>query len=217
VGQKKSIEEIYTSLFNKIIKNQYPPDSWLKEDKIAEEYGVSRTPVREVFRILEQDGLVQLIPNRGVRVFGFTIDDLEDIFEIRRVLECLALEYAVPGLSIHGLKEIRDRIEEARKTDSSHETARLDFELHHYFIDSCGRRRLISMLNQLTHLLQTFREMSFADREIRESTYKEHITLINAISIRDIEGAKKILEEHIRNSKIRILRTVFNTNNHAHG
>ncbi len=217
MGQKKSIEAIYTSLFNKIIKNQYPPDSWLKEDKIAEEYAVSRTPVREVFRILEQDGLVQLIPNRGVRVFGFTIDDLEDIFEIRRVLECLALEYSVPGLSIHGLKEIRDRIEEARKTDSSHETARLDFELHHYFIDSCGRRRLISMLNQLTHLLQTFREMSFADREIRESTYKEHITLINAISIRDIEGAKKILEDHIRNSKIRILRTVFNTNNHAHG
>ena len=98
MAQKKPIEEIYTALFDRIINNKFPANSWLKEDKLAEDYDVSRTPVREVLRILEQDGLVQIIPNRGARVFGFTIDDLEDIFEIRRVLESLAMEHAVPSL-----------------------------------------------------------------------------------------------------------------------
>ncbi len=210
MAQKQTAEEIYTALFDRIIKNRYPPDSWLKEDKLAEEFGVSRTPVRDVLRLLEQDGLVQIIPNRGARVFGFTIDDLEDIFEIRRVLESLALEYAVPSLSIQGLKEIRDRLESAKDSENSHEIAEIDFQLHRYLIDSCGRRRIINSLNQLTHLLQTFREMGFTHEEIRESTYKEHAALIQAVSIRDIEGAKKILEQHIRNSKIRILHTVFN-------
>ncbi len=210
MAPKRPIEEIYTSLFDRIIKNKFPADSWLKEDKLAEEYQVSRTPVREVLRILEQDGLVQIIPNRGAQVVGFTIDDLEDIFEIRRVLESLALEYAVPSLSIQGLKEIRDRVEKARQTDDSHDAVEIDFQLHKYFIESSKRRRLISTLNQLSHLLQIFREMSFAEQDVRESTYKEHVALIDAMSIRDIEGAKNILEEHIRNSKIRILRTVFN-------
>jgi DNA-binding GntR family transcriptional regulator len=65
------------------------------------------------------------------------------------------------------------------------------------------------MLNQLTRLLQSFRELGFKDREVRETTYQEHLQLIDAIYKRDVPVAKEVLENHIRGSKIRILRTVY--------
>jgi DNA-binding GntR family transcriptional regulator len=207
------MNEIYTTLFDRIIKNNFAPNTWLKEDELTEEFSVSRTPVRDVLRLLEQDGLVQILPKRGARVYAFTIDDLEDIYEIRRVLESLALEYAVPSLSIHGLMEIRDMVEETKGSDDFNKLAEIDTQLHRYFIESSKRRRLIQMLNQLTRLLQSFRELGFRDSEVRENTYHEHLQLIDAIYQRDVAAAKQILENHIRNSKIRILRTVYSGEN----
>jgi DNA-binding GntR family transcriptional regulator len=207
------LNEMYTTLFDRIIKNKFAPNTWLREDELAEEFKVSRTPVRDVLRLLEQDGLVEIIPKRGARVYAFTVDDLEDIFEIRRVLESLALEYAVPALSIHGLMEIRGLIEETKDSSDFQKLAEVDTKLHQYFIDSSNRRRLINMLNQLTRLLQSFRELGFKNEEVRKSTYEEHLRLIDAIYIRDISEAKKILEDHIRASKIRILQNVYNKGN----
>ena len=202
------MEEIYTSLFDRIIKNKFPADSWLKEDKLAEEYQVSRTPVREVLRILEQDGLVQIIPNRGARVFAFTADDLDVIYEIRRMLEVLALEYSAPSLSIQSLMEIRNEIIDIKNEQDCSKHAALDARLHRYLTEASGQRRLISMIKQLFHLLQTFRELGFESEDVREITHKEHVELLDALIIRDINSAKELLAKHIRNSKHRILQTV---------
>lgn len=210
---KVKLEDMYTTLFDRIIKNQFSSNKWLREDELAEEFNVSRTPVRDVLRLLEQDGLVQIVPKRGAKVYSFTVDDLEDIYEIRRVLESLALEYAVPSLSIHGLMEIRTEIEKNRDSDDYHKIAEVDTTLHNYYIESSNRRRLIDMLNRLTRLLKTFRELGFQDEEVRRCAYDEHLRLIDAICIRDVDTAKKVCEEHIRNTKNRILKTVYSKGN----
>lgn len=207
--EKKSVDEIYTSLFNRIMKKTFPPDSWLKEDQLAEEYNVSRTPVREVLRSLEQDGLVQIISNRGARVLAFTADDLDLIFEIRRVLEVLALEYAAPSLSIQTLGEIRNAIAASRDREDYAVHAALDARLHQYLIESSGQRRLINMLKQLFHILQTFREIGFEEQEVRTTTYAEHLELLDALIVRDSVAAKELLARHIKNSKHRILKSVL--------
>ena len=201
--------EIYSTLFDRIIKGRIPPDSWLREDDLAEEFHVSRTPVRDVLRLLEQDDLIEIIPKRGARVYPFTVDDLEDIFEIRRVLESLSLEYAVPSLSIHKILEIRDLVVETKDSEDNVKLAEVDSRLHRFFIESSQRRRLINMLSELTRLLSSFRELAFIEEDVRKNTYEEHIELIDAIYVRDVESAKKILERHIRNSKNRILQTVY--------
>ena len=83
---------MYRTVFDRIVHGRYGPDTWLREGALANEFGLSRTPVREALRQLEQDGLLEIIPNRGARVFGFTADELEQLYEIRLSLELLALE-----------------------------------------------------------------------------------------------------------------------------
>ncbi len=208
--QQRNAHAIYTTLFNRIIRNEYPNDTFLREDGIAREFSVSRTPIRNVLRRLEQDQLIELIPNRGARIFSFTADDLEDIYEIRKTLEVLALGFSMPALSIHRLIEIRNEVQLAGESRDYMVHARIDSVLHTYLIESCGRRRLITMVNQLYHLIQTFRELGFKDEEVRMSTVGEHLRLIDALCIRDADRAAQVLREHIQNSKIRILNKVIN-------
>ncbi len=209
VMQKGNLEEIYSTLFDRIIKGKIPSETWLREDELAEEFRVSRTPIREVLRLLEQDDLIEIIPKRGAKVYPFTVDDLEDIFEIRRVLEGLALEYAVPSLSIHKILEIKDLVEDTKHIEDNVQLAEVDATLHRYFIESSNRRRLINMLSELSRLLSSFRELGFLEKEVRERTYEEHVELIDALYTRDVDRAKRALELHIRNSKIRVLQNIY--------
>jgi DNA-binding GntR family transcriptional regulator len=98
---------IYETLFNKIIHGDYPINARLREKELAVSHKVSRTPVREALRDLEKDGLIEMLSNRDTRVVGLTVDDVEEIFHIRKVLEILALRFAIHNLSLEGLQVIR--------------------------------------------------------------------------------------------------------------
>jgi DNA-binding GntR family transcriptional regulator len=207
--QDGKLGEIYSTLFDRIINGKIPPNTRLREDELAEEFHVSRTPIREVLRLLEQDDLIEITPKRGAKVYPFTVDDVEDIFEIRRVLEVLALEYAVPSLSIHKILELKDLVEKTKDTEDNVKLAEVDSAVHRYFIESSKRRRLINMLSELSRLLSSFRELGFLEKDVRQKTYEEHIELINALYTRDFDRAKGALEMHIRNSKIRVLHNIY--------
>ena len=111
------MDGVYSSLFDRIIGGDFEPGDHLKEQAIADELGVSRTPVREAVRELVEDGLVDLLPKRGARVVGFTVDDVEEIYNIRLSLELLALKYAEHRVSLQRLKEIRADILVAAASD----------------------------------------------------------------------------------------------------
>jgi len=201
----KDMNGMYSTLFDRIIEGKYPPDTWLKEENLAKEFNVSRTPVRENLRQLEQDGLIEIIPKRGARVFSFTADDIEEIFEIRKSLELLALDIAAPSLSINGLIEIRTMITDYRESYDSKKHAEMDANLHRYIIEASGKRRLISMLHQLYRLSQRFRELGFRDEKIIKIATEEHIKIIDALCIRDVEKTKELLKTHLQNSKTRLI------------
>ncbi len=201
--------EIYTVLFDRIIRNHYPEDTWLREDTLAREFAVSRSPVRSVLRNLEQDNLIELLPKRGARILPFTADDLEDIYELRESLEILALRRAAQTLSIQQLLSIKSRILELRTCRDYLRHAAVDAELHGYLIRSSGRRRLGTMLNQLYRLTQTFRELCLHEQADQETTISEHLNFIDALCIRNIDHAMELLTLHIRNSKIRSLTKII--------
>jgi DNA-binding GntR family transcriptional regulator len=211
-SNKTTRHEIYTTLFNRIIQNEYPEDTWLREDLLAREFNVSRSPVRSVLQNLEQDHLIEILPKRGARIFPFTADDLEDIYELRRELESLALRRAANSLSIQKLLEMKALILGLKENMSFQEHARVDGYFHSYLIQSSGRRRLIRMLDQLYRLTQTFRELSLKQQFSKDVTIQEHIELIDALCIRDIEKASELLTRHIENSKIRVLTLVIQGN-----
>lgn len=200
---------IYRKLFDRIIRREYKPGAWLREDPIAEEFGVSRTPVREALSQLTQDRLVKTIPKRGSQVIGFSVDDLEEAYEIRRVLEVLALERGINTLRIAELAEIRVAVERAREQDDPTLHARVDARLHELIIESAHSPRLAGLLGSLYRMMQTFREIGFTEGAIRTAAAGEHLELIDAIATRDVARARALLSDHIAVSKSRVLSAVL--------
>ena len=204
--------KIYATLFEYIISGKYAPNSRLKEEEIAKQFNVSRTPVREALRQLEQDNLVEILPNRGTRVIGFSVDDVEEIYEIRKSLELLALRSSVPFLNIQDLVEIRNLIQETAQSNDAKKHEQSDTRLHSYFIEASGKRRLISILNQHVRLIQRFRELGFQTNEFKDVATKDHLALIDALCVRDVDKASEILKEHIEKSKIHAISQLVKEN-----
>jgi DNA-binding GntR family transcriptional regulator len=192
---------IYALLFDRIISGEYPPNTRLKEEELAQQFNVSRTPIRVTLRQLEQDGLVEILPKRGARVVGFTVDDVEEVYDIRKSLEIQALKTSASHLSIQGLLEIRAKLQEVSRVDDERVHEEIDARVHNYFIQASGKRRLISILNQMFRLIQRFRELGFEDPSLRKSAYEAHLALIDAICLRDVNKAADILADHIEQSK----------------
>lgn len=201
--------ELYTKLFDRIVRGSYPAGAWLREDSIADEFGVSRTPVRDALRQLAQDGLVEMIPKRGSRSLGFTLDDLEEAFSIRRNLELLALERALPTLRLDRLMEIRRKIIALEGTDDPQVHASLDNEFHTIIMNAADGKRLPMMLGSLYRIMASFRELGFMDAEVRRSARAEHLEIIDRLIARDTVGASALLRDHVDATKTRILATVI--------
>lgn len=196
------MKDIYSELFDKIISGEYPTGTKLKQEDIAKEFNISRTPVRVVLQQLDQDGLVHLTPNKGAKVLPFTADEIEEIYEIRKSLELLCLDIAAPSLSMHLLLELKKEYLENLKSDDVELHTQLDAKLHSYIISSTRKGRLMTMMNQLFRLIQKFRSLGFRDKETKEKTINEHIEIIDALCMRDTNNAKALMKKHIENAKI---------------
>ena len=194
--------QIYAVLFDGIVSGEYPPNTRLKEEELAEKFDVSRTPIRVTLRQLEQDGLVEIMPKRGARVVGFSVDDVEEVYDIRKSLEIQALKTSASHLNIQGLIEIRAKMKEISRISDPKQHEEIDARIHNYFIRASGKRRLISILGQMFRLIQRFRELGFEDPSLRESAAEAHLALIDAICLRDVDKAAGILADHIEGSKI---------------
>jgi len=193
---------LYETIFNKIIHGEYPPNTKLREEKLAETHKVSRTPVREALRHLKKDGLIEMLTNRDTRVVGLTADDVEEVFQIRKVLECLALRFSVHNLSIGRLQELRAEIAGISESDDYLEHAKVDAKLHTYMIEASNKKRLIAILRQLFRLIPRFQQIGYKDKNVRAQATVDHLALIDALLYRDLTKAEVLLEKHIERSKL---------------
>jgi DNA-binding GntR family transcriptional regulator len=203
------MEEIYSAMFDKIISGEYPTGAHLKQEDIAKEFNISRTPVRIVLQQLDQDGLLQFTPNKGAKVLPFSADEIEEIYEIRKSLELLCMDVSTPVLSIQKLLELKKDVLENLQNDDVEVLADLDARLHSYVIESTKKKRLILMVNQLYRLLQRFRTLGYLESETRQQALNEHIEIIDALCVRDTVNAKAFMKKHIENSKIIALSQLF--------
>lgn len=196
------MERIYTALFSRITSNQYGDSDWLREDSVAEEFGVSRTPVRSVLKQLEQDGLVELIPKKGARVLPFTLDDFEEIYDLRLALESLALRKAIPLIKIDGLVTLRQQMAALSDTDDTAQYRATHDGLHTYIVESTGCRRLIAFWSQVFRLNNSFwGAQDYLLPKVVDQTMQIHLDLIDALLERDVETASRLLAEDILFSK----------------
>ena len=203
VASRVTSREIYDELFARIVSGSMLDGERLKEVEISGQFGVSRTPVRDVFRLLEQDGLVKILPAQGAVVVQLTPDDIEDIYDIRMMLELLAIDLAGASLRLQKLSELRDLI--SADQQEIQRQVELDTELHQSLIDATGRRYLAAMYERTHRLMQRIRSLSFREPKVLARATQEHMDLIDALLVRDTDAAKTVIRRHIQNSKIYVL------------
>lgn len=192
-------QEAYLHLQRALRLGRYKPGDRLIPEDIAGEIGMSRMPVREAFRRLAADGLVTLRPNRGCVVAGLTQDEIHETFEIRSVLEGLAVRLATPHMTadiFEELERLLDRMERAGQSGSSDWVARHQ-EFHAIIYNLSNRPKLIRQITALHVAIEPYMRIWFDYVNKPLSAREEHQTLIDALRSGDPAQAEAVMQEHI--------------------
>lgn len=200
--------KIFNIIRQQILDDKYLQGDSLIETKLAEELGVSRTPVREAIRQLELEGLVSSIPNKGVIVKGITEKDIEDIYTIRRVLEGIAAKWAVEKIDDEELTELKNSFElmefYTAKGDLE-QVAKLNTDFHEIIFKATKSSVLHHILTDFQYYVQWARYKSLKYPGRAKKALEEHRQILNAFLNRDNENAEKLVIEHIINSSRNLL------------
>jgi DNA-binding GntR family transcriptional regulator len=208
----QSAPRVYADILHKIVNGQIPSGQRLGEERLAGEYGESRTPVREALFALERDGLVKRVHNCGATVMPFTPDDVEQIYEIRKSLECLGLRRAAPSLALTELYELEQRLvavgrERGRRLQKLQ--LETDLDLHRLIVSRSGNSRLIAYLDNLSLLLYSLRLVSLLEDGHARQSAQQHLGIVRALIGRDAGTAERLLAEHLDCGMHHVLAACF--------
>ncbi|KPU44199.1 HTH-type transcriptional regulator McbR [Oxobacter pfennigii] len=195
--------KIFSILRQQILDGKYQSGDSLVETKLAEELGVSRTPIREAIRQLELEGLVDSVPNKGVIVKGITEKDIEDIYTIRKVLEGLAAKWAVEKFTeeeLTELKDIFDLMEFYTRKNDIEQVAKLNTRFHEVIFKATKSSVLQNILTDFQYYVQWVRYESLRTPGRPQEALEEHKQIIDAFINRDAENAERLVTQHIINS-----------------
>lgn len=196
--------EIYADIVARILNGDLPPGCKLVETALAEHYGVSRTRIREVLFTLLRDELVERTHNRGTRVVSFSPDDIEDIYEIRQSLECLAVRTAAlnaPMKVLVGFEQRLRALETGAWPELARKHAELDIELHQMIISYCRNRRLRRYLDNISQLIHSLRLIGYKNEAFVRQGAEEHLAIVQSLIRRDAARAEELMAQHVEHSK----------------
>lgn len=197
-------EVVAETLREAIIQGILKPGERLMETQLAEEMGVSRTPVREAIRKLELEGFVVMIPRRGTYVAGLSIKDINEVFEIRTALDVLAASLAAERITDEELEEMERllvQIGEFIDNNDINQIVAADAEFHDILYRASRNDRLFGIINNLREQFTRFRTISMAYPGRLQNTWAEHRRLVEAIAQRNIEVAQQVAREHMENAE----------------
>ncbi len=194
-----STGRVYRHLFDNIVYNRLKPGAALSETEIAATLSVSRTPVREAMMILEGEGIITRYPSRGCFVAHVSESDVQEIFELRTLLEMQALRSSFLRIEEERLDNLRQALDALLPDSPNAEYFETDRELHRIVLEYCGNARLVSIVGVLGAQIERLRVVS-ADKPKRLIQSRlEHIGIVGAIVRRDLPEAEKLLAHHIGN------------------
>lgn len=204
-------EVVCETLRDAIRKGVLQPGERLMEIQLAEELGVSRTPVREAIRKLELDGYVIMMPRRGTYVANLSIRDVNEVFEIRTSLDSLASGLAAERITDEELERLQrllvtigGYIEEG---DIS-QIVKTDTEFHDLLYQASRNTRLVGIINNLREQVTRFRATSMSFPGRLQATLEEHRRIVEAIAQGDVREAQQAAEEHMEKSEHTLLTSM---------
>lgn len=191
-----------------ILQGEYAPGSKLIEATLAEQMGVSRGPVREAFRLLEEAGLVRNEKNRGVFVRDIPIGEAVEIFDLRAAMDELVGRKLATSITPAQLKEVKglvDAMEKAVKANDARNYHLLNLKFHDRLVEMAGNSKLTAIYRKLIKELSLFRRLNLADGWLLPISASEHRRIIKAIASGDADAAGRAMFDHVMDSKERTI------------
>ncbi len=207
-------ELVLESIRDAIIKGTLKPGERLMEIQLAEELGVSRTPVREALRKLELEGFIVMVPRKGAYVADLSVKDIADVFEIRIALEGLAAALAAERITDEELELMeRSLIEkgEAIVAGDLERLVQVDASFHETFYQASRNERLNAIINNLREQIQRFRSASLSYPGRNKKSLDEHHAILEALEARNVTLARQLAQEHIENAENVLIETLKQT------
>jgi len=210
ISEVKQIRDIiFEYLRKEILDGNLKPDDRLIERDIATKLNVSRTPIREALRKLESEGFVEHVPRKGVVVRGFNSGEIEEIYDIRKELECLVVRKAISNITDHDiqiLEVILTGLEKEEKVDQVQLTAKGLHEFDEVILNMAKMPLLKNFVHSLKESLIRYKKINLSHEPRRKNAIGEHKAILEAIIARDVILAKKLTVEHIDNSRAELFK-----------
>jgi DNA-binding GntR family transcriptional regulator len=211
------VDTAYKAILEAILDNELKPNAALSEPMLAKSLGISRTPTREAIKRLEEQGFVYIIPRRGAFVAEVKIQTVVEIYHIRELMECYAVEF-VPQYG--DPRELEELIKDVEASDfliregKLEEANQLDLRLHRYITHASQNKTLIELVDR--YLLQTSL-IRYRTPKLKEDRFlemkQEHLSILYALRNQDIPAAQQALRHHFKtvcDGLVKDLRLTFN-------
>src|SRR5258707_15119720 len=200
-------DQVYAIIWDQIVSHRLSPGDKISDLRLSEELGVSRTPIREALPRLAQDGIVRTQSRRGFFVTPFSSQDVGEVYDIRAVLEVLAVRLALPRLADEELDEAQRVVEEShqqivRGVEGVEERwLAIDRAFHHMLAQQARNRRLEALLTSLQTQIGVFQVYGIHSSPLRLLSIEHHRAILAALKARDGAGAERAMEHHIQEVK----------------
>ncbi len=193
-------QEVAERLRQRIFAHELTPGTWIDEQKLAEQYGISRTPLREALKVLASEGLVELKPRRGCYVTEISRQDLDDIFPLMAILEgrCAAdaVKAAKPA-DIEELREIHARLEAAAREGRISAFFEANQAFHRRIQELASNRWLLSVIQDLRKVLKLSRLHSLSLEGRLQQSLEEHRAIMAAFEAGEVAKTEKLMHDHL--------------------
>lgn len=202
---------VFNTLRRAILKGELKPGERLMEIALADKLGVSRTPIREAIRKLELEGLVVMAPRKGAKVASITERDLNDVLEVRKGMEVLAISLAckrITGEELDKLEAIEQSFQSLIESGNLTELAEMDVKFHDTIYQATNNQRLVQLLNNLREQMYRYRMEYLKDIAVRRTLAEEHKAICEALQGRDESKAQNYVSVHIDNQQKAIIRSL---------
>jgi DNA-binding GntR family transcriptional regulator len=205
-------DQVYDILKEMIANYRFIPGSHLNLEQLTRDLGVSRTPVWDAIRKLEQEGFVKIEPKKGVLISELTPETAIELYTVREPLEILAVRLAVERINDQTFKKMAQCLKKQEKVIEDKDLigySRLDFDFHGLIYNSCNNRVLQEMLENIKN---KSRPIAMLITPILPRLYHDHVEIFEALRQRDSEKAEKMIQDHCRNMLEKIKEDTRNGN-----
>ena len=184
------------------------PGSRLIQREVATRLGVSTTPVREAFQLLQAEGLLRTDPHRGAVVFRPTATEVREAYELREVLECFAIEKAMPNVTSDIIEELEMILKKMETVEDEREWLELNNLFHQRQYEASGRTRLCNILANIRDASSGYMHMVIFEARKSGRSATEHREILDAIKAREIKVAQQAIVHHLHQTVEHVLKSL---------